>query len=125
MVCIVYSRFAPQWGLRIQKLRTRLLRTQNSKVSPFKPGVGQNIALHASPTTRDFFLEQFLPSQSIHLHYFSKPLPRFPVLAVVRAAVCVGVQNEIGQPARCHRRLMQVPVVETFGFTSTETTKAY
>ena len=66
----------------------------------------------------------YLPSPFTFIIYLN--LSRvFPVLAVVRAAFCVGVQNEIGQPARCHRRLMQVPVVETFGFTSTETTKAY
>ena len=39
-----------------QKLKTHLLRTQISKVFPLKPQVGQNIAMHALPTARDFFL---------------------------------------------------------------------
>ena len=43
--------------LQAQKLKTHLLRTYSSKVLPLKPGVGQNIALHASLTARYFFFE--------------------------------------------------------------------
>ena len=45
------------WILRTQKLKTHQLRTQSSKVLPIRPGVGQNIAMHATPSARDFFLE--------------------------------------------------------------------
>ena len=45
--------------LRTQKLRSRLLRTQSSKVLPLKPGPGQYTAMHATPTARDFFLTNF------------------------------------------------------------------
>ena len=44
------------WELQMQKLKTNLFRTLRSKVLPLKPGVDQNIAMHASPTARDFFL---------------------------------------------------------------------
>ena len=43
--------------LRTQKSMTRLLRTKNSKVLLLKPGVGQNVAMHASPSARNFFLK--------------------------------------------------------------------
>ena len=42
--------------LRTQKLKSHLVRTQNWKVLPLKPGVGQHIAIHATLTARDFFL---------------------------------------------------------------------
>ena len=44
--------------LQMWKLRSPLLRTQSGQiiVSSLKPGVGQNIALHASPTASNFFL---------------------------------------------------------------------
>ena len=39
--------------LRTKKLKSHLLRTQSLKVLPLKPGVGQNIAIHAMRTARD------------------------------------------------------------------------
>ena len=45
--------------LQTQKLMTPLLRTQNSKVFPLMPVVGQIIAMHVLPTGRDFFLTKF------------------------------------------------------------------
>ena len=42
----------------------------------------------------------FLPFQSIHLHFFPKPLPIFfPALAVANTGSCVGPQNKTGHPA--------------------------
>ena len=38
------------------------MRTQSLKVLPFKPGVGQYIAMHATLTARDFFLANFYRS---------------------------------------------------------------
>ena len=46
-------------GLRTQKLKSYLLRTQSSKVLPLKPGVGQYIDIHATLTAKDFFLAYF------------------------------------------------------------------
>ena len=31
--------------------------------------------MHATLTARDFFLANFLPLQSLHLHFFPEPLP--------------------------------------------------
>ena len=42
--------------LRMQKLKAHLLRTQSSKFLPSKLGVGQNMAMYASPTARDSVL---------------------------------------------------------------------
>ena len=41
--------------LRTQKLKSQLVRTQSLNVLPLKPGVGQNVAIHATLTARDFF----------------------------------------------------------------------
>ena len=48
--------------LRTQKLKSYLMRTQSLKVLPFKPGVGQYIAMHVTLTARDFFFANFYPS---------------------------------------------------------------
>ena len=47
--------------LRTHKLKSHLMRTQSLKVLPFKPGVGQYIAMHATLTARDFCLANFYP----------------------------------------------------------------
>ena len=57
--------------LRTQKLNSHLVRTQSLNVFYLKPGVSKYIAVHATPTARDFFLA-----------YIQKPLPISPVLAV-------------------------------------------
>ena len=70
--------------------------------------------MRALPTARDFFLANFyLPGPFIFI--FQKLSRVFPVLAVASAVSCVGQQNKIGHPARCHRRLMQVPVLSAHG----------
>ena len=48
--------------LRTQKLKSPLVRTQSLNVIPFKPEVGQYIAIHATLTARDFFLAYFYTS---------------------------------------------------------------
>ena len=54
--------------LRTQKLKTHPLRTKSSKIFPLKPDVGRNIATHALPTARNFFLPNFcLPSPFIFI----------------------------------------------------------
>ena len=61
--------------LRTQKLKPHLLSTQSLKVLPFKAGVGQYIATHATPTARDFLLISTPPVQIPA--FFPKPLPSF------------------------------------------------
>ena len=48
--------------LRTQKFKSRMVRTQSLNVLPLKPGVGQYISRHATPTARDFLLAYFYPS---------------------------------------------------------------
>ena len=61
--------------MRTQKLRSHLLKTPSSNVLPLKPGAGQYIAMHATPTARDFFLANSSPSGSlIHLRFFQTPV---------------------------------------------------
>ena len=48
--------------LRMQKLKSHLVRTQSLNVLPFTPGVGQDIAMHATLTAGDLFLANFYPS---------------------------------------------------------------
>ena len=67
--------------LRTQKLKSHLVRPQSLNVLPFKPGVGQYIAIHATLTAREFFHAYFYPS-SPSTCIFSKTSPNFfPVLA--------------------------------------------
>ena len=68
--------FASSWGPWMQKLKSHLLRTQNLKVLPLKPGVGQYIAIHALLTARDFFLANFYPSRPFNC-FFSEASPEF------------------------------------------------
>ena len=88
--------------LRMQKLKSHLVRTQrkNVNVLPLRPGVGQYIAIHATLTARDFFLScLFLHCQSIHLHFFQNLSRFFPVLDVLTHGSCVGPQNKKDHPA--------------------------
>ena len=65
----------------MQKLKSYLVRTQSLNVLPLKPGVGQYIAIHATPTARDFFLAYFYPSGPFTC-IFPKTFQISPVLAV-------------------------------------------
>ena len=62
--------------LRMQKLKSHLVRTQSLNVLPLKPGVGQYIAIHATLTAREFFLDYFYPSGPFTC-IFSKTSPDF------------------------------------------------
>ena len=65
------------WKLRTQKLKTHLVRTRSLNVLPFKPGVGQYIAIHATLTAREeLFLAYFYPSSPFTC-IFSKTSPNF------------------------------------------------
>ena len=79
--------------------KSHLVRTQSLNVLPFKPGVDQYIAIHATLTARDCFLAYFYPFSPFTC-IFSKTSPDFfPVLALANTSSCVGPQNKIGQPA--------------------------
>ena len=98
-----------QWVLWTQKLMAPLFRTQNSRVLPLKSGVGQNIALNASPTARDFFISKSYFSGPF-IFIFPQNLSRvFPVLAVADASSCVDSQKEAGHTANRHWRSMPAP----------------
>ena len=76
--CANYCFFTfPRSGeLRTQKLKSHLVRTQSLNVLPFKPGVGQYIAVYATLTARDFFLAYFYTSGPFTC-IFSKTSPNF------------------------------------------------
>ena len=73
-----------------RKLKSHLLRTQSLKILPLKPGVGQYIAIHATPTARDFFLANFYPSGPLTCIFFQNLSRVFPVFASANAGSCVG-----------------------------------
>ena len=62
--------------LGTQKLKSHLVRTQSLNVLPFKPGVGQYIAIHATLIAREFSLAYFYPSSPFTC-IFSKTSPNF------------------------------------------------
>ena len=64
---------SPRWGYADAEIKD--LSVGNPKA--LKPGVGQNIAMYATSTARDFFLEVISNFRSIHFHFFSQPLPIF------------------------------------------------
>ena len=93
---------SPRSGeLRTQKLKSHLVRTQSLNVLPLKPGVSQYIAIHATPTARDFFLAYFYTSGPFTC-IFSKPSPNFSLCWLwLTHGSCVGPQNKLGHPAGC------------------------
>ena len=67
--------FTPQWGAADAEIKVPSGENTELKRSPFKVGVGQYIAIHATLTARDFFLASTLPVHSPA--FFPKPLPIF------------------------------------------------
>ena len=63
--------------LRTQKLKTHLLRTHSSKFIPLKPGLGQIIAIHASPTANDLSPELISTFLVHSLSFYPKFSPKF------------------------------------------------
>ena len=74
----------PQWGAADAELKSHLVRTQSLNVLPFKPGVGQYIAIRATLTARDLLLASFYPSGPFTC-IFPKSLLIFAVLVVANA----------------------------------------
>ena len=91
------------------------MRTQNLKVLPLKPGVGQYITMRATLTAKDFFLANFYLSGSFHLYFFLNLSRFFSVLAVANSNSSVDPRNKIGQPAHRYIQLMQVPALSPLG----------
>ena len=94
--------------LRMQKLKSHLVRTQSLNVLPLKPGVSQYIAIHATLTARNFFLISTLPVHSPA--FFPKPLP---------IVSCVGCDwhRFLCRPAEWNRSAcwMRVPMLSALG----------
>ena len=89
--CIFFPKLLPSFSprsreLRMQKLKSHLVRTQSLNVLPLKPGVGQYIAIHATLTARDFFLAYFYPSSPFTC-IFSKISPDFVLFCFFALAV--------------------------------------
>ena len=63
--------------LRVQKLKSHLMRTQSLKVVPLKPGVGQCIAMLATLTAKNFFIANFYPSGPFTCIFSPKTSPKF------------------------------------------------
>ena len=75
-VFIIIIISVPRSGeLRMQKLKSHLMRTQSLKVLPLKLGVSQYIAI-CYAGWQEFLPCLFLPFRSIHMHFF-QDLSRF------------------------------------------------
>ena len=48
-----------QWGPADAEIKELAVENRSSKVLPFKPEAGPYIAMHATPTARDFFRANF------------------------------------------------------------------
>ena len=86
--------------LRTQKLKFHLVRTESLNVFPFKPEVGQYIAIHATLTARDFFLAYFYTSGPFTCIFFQNLSRLFLCWLWLAYGSCVGPHNEIGHPDR-------------------------
>ena len=113
----------PHWGTADAEMKDQSVENpklkdwfkQNCyKVLPLKPGAGPYLAMHATPTARDFFLSKFYPSVHSSL-FFPKPPQILPVLAVANNGSCMGLQSKRGHPAYRYRHVMQVPVLSARG----------
>ena len=93
-----------RWGAADAEIIVSSIEITDLKVLPVKRGVGQYIAIHVTPTARDFFLSySTLPMHSPAVFFFFFPnLSRvFPVLAVANTSSCEGPPNKTGHPAGC------------------------
>ena len=93
-----------------QKLKSQLVRTQSLNVLPFKPGVGQYIAVHGTLIALDFFLDYFYPSGPVHCNF--QNLSRFLKCWLwLTYGSCIGPQNKLvtmldaGSRVECPRNI--------------------
>ena len=80
-----------------------------------KPGVGQNIAVRASPTAMNFSLVIISTFPTIHLLPPPRPLPTVTALVFADAVCVAGPRNKKGRPACPQKQLMPVCTVSTRG----------
>ena len=91
---MILPRLPPQWSTADAPI---FREPRVSKLFPLRPVGGQKIAMHASLTARNYFLE-LISTIRVHSPTFFPNLSRvFPVLAVANAGSCVVRQNEIGR----------------------------
>ena len=93
--------FTRSGELRMQKLKSHLVRTQSLNVLPLKPGVGRYIAIHMLRLLPriSFFLAYFYTSGPFTF-IFSKTSPDFSLCWLwLTHGSCVGPQNKIVHPA--------------------------
>ena len=82
---------------------TRVCSAENPEVTnvrSFKPGVGQNIAAHASPTARNSF---FVPYSTFPVY---SHLEFFKIVSLIFS--CVGTRNVLSHPVQGHSEFKQV-----------------
>ena len=72
-----HHRLRAQWDITDAEIKDLLSRNQTSAVLLLKQGVGQNIAMHASSTANDFFLELMCTFPVHSLSFLPKPFPSF------------------------------------------------
>ena len=90
----------PQWGAADAEIKVLSGESTELKCSSFKVW-SRSVYSHTSYTDCQRFLPWWFRSfQSIHLHFFPKPLPSFSCV-VANTTSCVGPQNKIGHPAGC------------------------
>ena len=91
-----------QRGAGDTKIKVPSVENTEVKSSPFKfRSRSVYIALHASLTARDFFLDNFFLFGSFTCIFFQNLSRVFPVLAVANTESCEGPKNKIGHTAGC------------------------
>ena len=97
---------SPQWGTAVAEIKVPSGENTGLKRSPFQPGAGPYIAMHATVTDRDFFFANFYHSGPFNCIFFQNLTPVFPVLAVAETGSCVDPQNKTGHLAHRYWELM-------------------
>ena len=98
---VASSFWSPQWGTADAEIKVPSVENSElPKVLPLKPGVGQNIAMHASSTAMNFFLISTFPVHSTS--FFSGLSLVFLALTVANTAPCMSPQRKFGHRAPRH-----------------------
>ena len=93
--------FSPQWGAAHAKIKVPSGDNTELKRSPFEAR-SRSVYSHTCYAYCLGFLPcLFLPSRSIHLHFFKTLSRFFQCWLWLTHGSCVGPQNKIGHPAGC------------------------
>ena len=89
---------------------------QLANLFPLKPGAGQNIAMHALPAARHFFLVLISAFDPFIFIFFLQTLSLLVnyVILIGNRVFSVGLQNKIGHPAHHHKWFKQVPLESVY-----------